>query len=226
MDNWDSQSILTKSPFELFKDMDRDLGGDWVSWEVETILSHAPDHIDQMAVDKILAVHLTARNIELTATVADVIEKITNAFCNQPCLMDAIQPPHIEELMYAVDQIERIGTDVHGEKDMEEFKFGGQVPGYVAAAAKYHDWTVLPKPLSFAQSILDFLTGMKWRRAKDKKIDTAIAALLDLSEKIDGVDDISMENASIKQMLDDFDNGRSEYKDAARIVGCYLFKPA
>jgi hypothetical protein len=51
----------------------------------------------------------------------------------------------------------------------------GEVPGYVASAAKFRGWVILPPALSFAQETLDNITGMagKLGEEHDALLETA-----------------------------------------------------
>lgn len=222
----DTQRVLKMAPAVIYTRLDREFDGQtWLGWAVETLVAQLPEHLDQAALDKVLAVFAVARDVQAVCQNALGLEKVTHAFNNQPCLMDALQPPHIEELMYAVGQIRRIAEHTQEKEESKKVVFHAQTPGYVASVGRYHQWTVLPRPLAFAQQMLDFLNGMHWRRANDQRIDTAVRALSDLSEQLGSLSDVSASSPSIKAMLDGFDTNRFEYRDAARLIGCYLYRP-
>ena len=104
---------------------------------------------------------------------AAAFEKTVNAFANNICVMDVIQPPEVEEMCYAVDQIMKIFHAVHGDMACG---FTGEVPGYVASVARFRDWTILPKNLAFAQDMLDELTGLR----KDSRLRKEHGHILDI----------------------------------------------
>lgn len=152
-----SNQVLATHPLNLFEELDSALGSgaDWLSWEPETVLEMLPEVDDTIAQDKVLAVQALAANSDLACSLAVAFEKVVQAFCNNPCVMDASQPPCVEELFYAVGQIRELVRKVHGKEAI----FVGQVPGYVAAAGRYHGWFLLPEELSFATEMLDHLNG-------------------------------------------------------------------
>ena len=152
-----SESILGAHPEHLVKALDKLFEGDaWVSWEPEVILRELKEELSEQAQDKVLAVQAVACNGALACSKAPAFENVVHAFCNNMPVVDTLQPPYVEEIMYAVPQIEAIIKYIHGDV---EVSFTSEVPNYVAAAAYYRGWVVLPERLSFAQELLDSLTG-------------------------------------------------------------------
>lgn len=151
-------AILAAHPVEIWQACEQAFAGQkWLAWDPETILLSLGNDISDQAVDKLLAVQAVASNGNAVLSNADAFEKAVNAFCNNICVMDVSQPPEVEEMSYAVSQIEKLLHAVHGPR--AKIAFDGEVPGYVAATAKFRGWQYLPKNLSFAQGLLDYLTG-------------------------------------------------------------------
>lgn len=145
-------------PVEIYAAVDAVFPGEpWLAWEPETLLLALAEDVSEAAQDKLLAVQAVAANPDPALRFGVALEKTINAFCNNICVMDARQPPYVEELAYGVRQIRALIPAAHGKT---AFSFGGETPGYVAAAARFRDWIVLPEPLSFAQLELDRLTGL------------------------------------------------------------------
>lgn len=217
------KSPLEMNPVDIFKLLDSEFGGEpWIGWEPDTIEIQLPDDLGDLGIDKILAVHATAHNLRNVSEIALGFENVVTAFSNQQMLADAMQPPNIEEIFYAVRQIKKIAALTQENDSFQQFKFRGQVPGYVAATARYHNWIILPAPLNFAQATLDFLNGLKYRRSMDQKLEKACAALEKLADDIDAMGDIGKGAA---KMLDVIDQDEYEYRNAAMLIGCYLYKP-
>jgi len=218
--NLNTIGVLQRTPAALYESLDRLFADpDWVSWDADTISLLLGGALDQLALDKVLAVQATARNLYEVTSEAMVFEKVVNAFNNLACIMDAPQPPFVQEIMYAVLQIEQIAKITQVSGQAEDFTYSCEVPGYVAAVAKYHSWVVLPKPLGFAQQILDYLNGTQCRRARDPNIDTLVKSLETLSEQLDTVESVTAES------LNAFDTQKTEHRDAAQLIGCYLYRP-
>lgn len=153
-----SNLLLSSHPVEIYQALDTLFADDaWISWEPETLLLELKEEVPEAAVDKLLAVQALAANSELALTHSQAFENVVNAFCNNICVTDTHQPPYVEEMAYAVSQIEKIVKLVHGENT--PCKFTGDVPNYVAATARFRDWFALPRILSFAQEMLNSLTG-------------------------------------------------------------------
>lgn len=146
-------------PVEIYAAVDAVFPGEpWLAWEPETLLLALAEDVSEAAQDKLLAVQAVAANPDPALRFGVALEKTINAFCNNICVMDARQPPYVEELAYGVRQIRALIRAAHGKT---AFSFAGETPGYVAAAARFRDWIVLPEPLSFAQPELDRLTGLE-----------------------------------------------------------------
>lgn len=152
--------ILAAHPIDIYTACDTVFdGNNWLEWDPETVLMELGDDIGDAEVDKLLAVQAVAANGSAVCKSAAAFEKTVNAFNNNICVMDVVQPPEVEEMSYAVSQIEKIIKAVHG--DSTEVEYTDEVPGYVAATAKFRDWFMLPKNLSFAQDSLNGLTGQQ-----------------------------------------------------------------
>lgn len=170
-------AILAAHPVEIWLACEQAFHGEkWLSWDPETILLSLGSDISDEAVDKLLAVQAVASNAKATLTNADAFEKTVNAFCNNICVMDVSQPPEVEEMSYAVSQIGKLILAVHGPK--AKIAFDGEVPGYVAATAKFRGWSILPKNLAFAQEMLDCLTCA----VKDSKLYREHQAIIEAIE--------------------------------------------
>lgn len=151
--------FLAAHPEEIYRALDTVFAGEaWLSWEPDTILLELKDDISDAAVDKLLAVQAVAANSNAVTRSAAAFEKTVNAFCNNICVMDVIQPPYVEEMSYAVSQIEKIIHLVHGND--VKIEYVDEVPGYVASTAHFRGWFMLPKNLAFGQEMLNGLTGL------------------------------------------------------------------
>lgn len=174
-------AFLAASPYEIYKACDIVFEGEpWIAWEPETLLTELRKNTSEAAEDKLMAVQAFAANSQAAFKNANAFENVVNAFCNNICVVDTVQPPYVEEMVYAVRQMELIFKAVHG--DDKEMVFSGTVPGYIAATAHYRGWVVLPASLSAAQPQLDFLTGLspKSVRYQENK------AVLDAVSKLHG----------------------------------------
>jgi hypothetical protein len=160
--------ILATEPVQLFRELDKALAGahsdpdsNWLAWDTESILLTLDRDrtliTENTAIDKIMAVKSAAFNMNVPCTHALAFEKVVLAFCNNECVMDAVQPPFVEEIFYTVYRLKVLAKEVHGKETKLDFR--GEIPGYVAATAKHRNVLVLPKPLDFAQDLLTFLTG-------------------------------------------------------------------
>lgn len=151
--------LLAAHPVEIYRAVDTMFADEpWLAWEPETLLLALDEDVSEAAQDKLLAVQAVAANPLPVLRFGVALEKTVNAFCNNICVMDAHQPPYVEELVYAVKQIRALIRAVRGRNI--DIQFDGETPGYVAGAAKFRDWIVLPQPLAFAQAALDSLTGL------------------------------------------------------------------
>lgn len=152
-----TDSILGAHPFDVYRALDTMFGEErWLSWEPEVLLHELADEVSEQARDKVLAVQAVAANGALACGKAAAFENVVHAFCNNALVVDSLQPPTIEEVMYTIPQLEKIIKQVHSDA---EVSFYGEIPRYVAAVAKYRGWVVLPTRLGFAQDALDELTG-------------------------------------------------------------------
>lgn len=195
-------------------------GQKWLSWDPETLLLSLKEDISDASVDKLLAVQAVASNPKGMLNNADAFEKTVNAFCNNICVIDVSQPPEVEEMSYAVSQIEKIIRAVHGDK--AKIKYAGDAPGYVAAAAKFRGWTILPKNLSFGQEMLDSLCGTEKESALYKEHKNILDAVSDFVAKT------TRKNA--REILQDAAITELEKDEAAqlvvrRVIGALLYDP-
>ncbi len=155
-----ADAILAAHPAEIYAALEQVFAGEsWLSYEPETLLLALKREVSDQALDKLLAVQAVCANPKAVAENSDAFEKAVNAFCNNICVMDVIQPPEVEELSYAVSQVFKLYELAH--KGGAALKFSGEVPGYVAAVAHFRGWQLLPRNLAFAQEMLDHLTGMQ-----------------------------------------------------------------
>lgn len=199
---------------ELFK------GQEWLAFEPETLLLELGNDIADAAVDKLLAVQAAASATDVVCTSAAAFEKTVTAFNNGICVMDVLQPPEVEEMSYAVSQIGKIVRLAHGPDKAP--RYSGEVPGYVAAVARFRGWFMLPKNLSFAQEMLDVLTGMtetSKRREQCRELRDAVTELVS-----------GMTRADARDILGHDDVKALEKDDMAsqmvrRFIGALLYDP-
>ena len=212
--------LLAAHPFDIYLACDHVFKDDaWLSWEPETLLLELRADVSDAAVDKLLAVQAVSANSTAVFTSALAFEKTVNAFANNICVMDVLQPPEVEEVCYAVEHIRKIFHAVYGEKECE---FTGEVPGYVASVARFRDWSILPKNLSFAQDSLDALTGLR----KDSKLRKEHEKILDVISEFAN----NTEKADAESFLADESIKLLETDSAAtfvvrRIIGALLYDP-
>lgn len=213
-----SEAILGAHPEQLVKALDKLFEGDeWVSWEPEVLLRELKDELSEQAQDKVLAVQAVACNGALACGKAPAFENVVHAFCNNMPVVDTLQPPYVEEIMYAVPQIEGIIRYIHGDVVIV---FGSEIPNYVAAAAYYRGWVVLPDRLSFAQEILDSLTGCGEGTSRYDEFNTTLKAIRELVKAV-GATPITTDEAIFNIM-----SGETEKALMVRlIVGAYLYDP-
>lgn len=219
MADTENNAILAASPFEIYSACTQVFADeDWLTFEPETLLHELKDEVSSLSADKLLAVQALGANASLALTHSQAFEKIVNAFCNNVCVMDVWQPPYVEEMCYAVRQMRLIMRETHPGESPE---FSGEVPGYVAAAAKHRGWAVLPKDLSFAQQALDFLTGVNDKSARYREN----------RELIDGLRRVaaSMTAKKAAELLEDpdFDTQSEDPRVAAiaMMAGAVLYDP-
>lgn len=212
-------TILAMHPINLLKALDTYFeGSDWYSWEPEVVLTELKDEVSDQAADKVLAVKSLAANTEMAFYNHSAFENIVHAFCNNMLVVDTNQPMYVEEIMYAVPQIIQIARYVHG--DLVDVEFRGEVPGYIAATAKYRGWVVLPKRLQFAQEILDSLTGIEEGSKRYTEFKTTIALVKNLVEAMDATD-----VTQYTEMLGFLEEDTEKSLIAKRILGSYLYDP-
>ncbi len=196
--------MIYKHPVDILSE----LGAEWLDWEPETIeltfeLSGKPIHLD-----KLLALQTLVKNPNPVARQSFVFEKICIAFCNGFTIMDTYVRPYIEEVFYAVGQMQKIVPDI---------EFSGDVPNYLAAVAKSRDWIVLPDRLAWAQEALNGLTGLSEgsRRYKDH-----LEALEALKRAVSALNHIEFKTLLSSKELDGM-----EGHVITRYIGAYLYDP-
>ena len=221
MINFAHDGLLASHPADIYRALDQIFEGrEWLAWEPETILLQLKDEISDAAVDKVLAVQAVAANSNSVLRSAAAFEKVCNAFNNNICVMDVIQPPEVEEMSYAVSQIEKIIRLVHG--DSVEIAYVDEVPGYVASVAKFRGWFMLPRNLQFGQAMLNVLTGI----TEDSKLYKEHKRIVDMVS--DFVKNTTRKDA--RAILEDASVMELETNDAAslmvkRVIGSLLFDP-
>ena len=207
--------LLATHPIEIYQACDEIFKGQpWLSWEPETILLQLKEDVSDLEIDKLLAVQAVAANSNAVLRSAAAFEKVVNAFCNNVCVMDVIQPPEVEEMSYAVSQIEKIIKAVHGKVKIE---YTDEVPGYVASTAKFRGWFALPKNLRFGQELLDSLTQAHNKEHKEL-VDNVTALIKNTTRK------------DAREILADPEISKLETDDMAsllvkQIIGALLFDP-
>lgn len=205
--------ILGVHPSDLFVALDRYFENtNWLEWEPEVLLHELKDDITEREADKVLAVKSVAVNTNLVYTNACAFENVCHAFCNNIIVVDTLQPLYIEEIMYAIPHIIKITKEIHGNN--VSVNFTGEIPGYVAATAKYRGWYVLPTRLAFAQELLEELTGVQEGTAKYNQFAVALNEAKQIAEAI--------ETADIYTYKDVIDSAPDIVKT---ILGAYLYDP-
>jgi hypothetical protein len=204
-----NSDIYKAHPVDLLTLFNKEMGAtDWLDWEVETVLAQFNTVLSQAAQDKVLAIQSVLNNIGLTASDAIAFEKVVHAFCNNPCIMDALQAPSIEEIFYTVKQIKKLVN--------AGIEYVGEIPGYVAAVAAHHDWVLLPLPLSFAQEALYSLLYLTPGTERWKESEAFINEGKKILEYLDThyfTDYDSLENETMAALF------------IRRILGAYLYDP-
>lgn len=203
---------LLKALNEMFKDED------WYSWEPEVLLHELRDEVSEQAQDKILAVQAVACNSSLACSKAVAFENVVHAFCNNILVVDTLQPPLIEEIMYTVEQLRGLVRAVHPE--VTDVPLHGELPGYVAAVAKYRGWIVLPERLTFAQEALDRLNGMEVETNKHEEFKATLGLIKGLVAAV-GQTTVAASD-EIYQMLEDDSQKTAMIR---LILGAYLYDP-
>lgn len=210
--------LLASHPVEIFAALEVCFSGDiWLTWEPETLLLELREDVPENAVDKLLAVQAVASCGDVALRSSAAFEKVVNAFCNNICVMDTHQSPCMEEICYATAQIKKLLRMVYGRDP----KFCGEVPGYVAAVAKYHGWFVLPGTLTFAQQMLDSLTNLTGNNKLMREHSPMVHSVKSLYQNVHPDD--------ARKLLDDaafptLDNGPAA-TIIRNIVGALLFDP-
>lgn len=215
--------VLATHPSELFMAMDMAFpGDDWLEWEPETlVMSYRWGDLSDQAVDKILAVHAVASNTSLVLADSIAFEKVVTAFCNNVCVMDASQPPYVEEILYAVRQIRLIAKLAH-PTDGDKIVFHSAVPSYIAAVAKFRDWFVLPDELEFAQASLNYLTSLPAESKLRKEHAEIIDAVEEVYKKLGTKDaEAMLENGDVRKLSGD----DAASMLARRLIGALLYDP-
>lgn len=212
--------VLAAHPFDIYLACDHVFEEDaWLSWDQETLLLELRADVSDAAVDKLLAVQAVAANSGAVLGSALAFEKVVNAFSNNICVMDVLQPPEVEEMCYAVTQIEKIFHAVHGAQD---YVFTSEVPGYVASVARFRDWTVLPKNLAFAQEALDKLTGLQKDSKLRKEHADILSVITEFAENTGKADAESfLADESIKMLETDTEATLL----VRRLIGALLYDP-
>lgn len=211
-------AFLAASPYEIYKACDQVFEGEaWIAWEPETLLMELEGNVSEAAADKLMAVQAFAANCQAALRHAVAFENVVHAFCNNICVVDTVQPPFVEEMVYAVRQMELILKAVHGSD--KELVFSGTVPGYIAAAAHFRGWVALPVPLDSCQSQLDFLTGLSPKSARYKENKAVLEAVSRLYGKL------TPEKA--RELLNDPDMAKLMESDkfVQNAIGAALFDP-
>ena len=215
--------VLASHPTELYLSLDSQFPDeDWLSWEPETLLLSLREKISDQAKDKLLAVHAVAANSSMVLRNSVAFEKVVMAFCNNVCVMDAHQPPFVEELVYAVRQMRKIIKLAHPD-DGDKAVFGDEVPGYVAAVAKFRGWFYLPAKLGFAQDALNILTGLTEESDLRKKHADVFRAVEKVYSEMRTRDaQALLDNAEIEDIADD-DSMSANL--TMRLIGALLYDP-
>lgn len=131
------------SPFDVYTQLAKEQAAtNWIGWDLDTFLLHYPG-----ADNKMLAVKSLAYNIQKVCSDWQAFEQVVCAFNN----MDQPSVLQVEEICYGVGQIKLIAN--------QPVLFLGDIPNYISACAKYYEWLVLPPALSFAQELLETISG-------------------------------------------------------------------
>lgn len=202
------------SPFNIYKKLDAELPVGWIDWEPETLLREYTFK-SQTHIDKVLAVKSACLNMDLVSNDSVAFENVVNAFCNNYVVVDAAQPPYLEEVFYTLNQLDLICKDLHNT----EFGLGPQVKNYIAGVAKYRDFIVLPKELDFAQETLDYLNNYTKGNIKDSDYSEIYA----VSKAIR--DDLADAVIDDPEALDKLSEDTPVSIAIKKIIACYLYDP-
>lgn len=155
--------ILQTHPTDLYKEFDKYFEEEnWLGWDPEVLIEEFPElretsgQDDDIARDKLLAIHSVVSSPNVPLQDFRAFEKVALAFNNQHVVSDAIQPVDVEELTYAVRELRKLLKEAHGV----EIEFTGEIPHYVATSAQVNGWVALPTELSFAQETFNRLAGL------------------------------------------------------------------
>ncbi len=215
--------LLATHPSDLYDALDSVFTSEepWLTYEPETLIMALKGEVSDIAVDKVLAVQALAANSQSVLTHAVAFEKVVYAFNNNVCVMDEWQIPYVEEICYAVKEIEKIIYKVHG-KDTK-IEYSGEVPAYVASVGKHRGWVILPKSLKFAQERLNFLTGINKNSEKYKSHEQYIKTVIRLAENMDAKSAESLlHNPKIEEAI----NAGTEASEPLRqYIGAMVYDP-
>jgi len=228
-------NVLQYSPRELFTLLNKqfsntNLGGgeEWLAWEPETVLLQLPQISNPVSKDKILAVHTACFNTSAVVTEWLAFEKVVSAFCNNPCIADVIQVPHIEEMYYTLGQLEELIAEVHpnesGREREIERQLSNQICGFIAAVAFNDGWLVLPAKFGVTtQESLNKLNGIYVGNEKYTTVQPIIDKVLTTAKQLCtptfSNNDLTLELSRLES-VDTY-----EFSHIRRIIGCYLYDP-
>lgn len=220
------EGIIYTHPVDLFLSLDKSWASDgWENWEAEVLLATVadPQELSSEAIDKLLAIQSFYKMPYLAFTNAVAFEKIVHAFCNNPCVVDTLQPPHIQEITYTVKQCNNIIKNSRYKEEKDNFIFMGEIPGYIAATAKYRDWIVLPKCLAFAQEALFSLKGYVSGNPRYEEHKKIIKAAVNM---VSHLDDSTIDANGVAEVAEAVNNESSFSSNLLlQIVGAYLYDP-
>lgn len=186
---------------------------DWLAWDPHALLATiGASGVSELEQDKVLAAQHVGYNTAEVCSSVQAFYSVCSAFNNEHYITDGVLPLHVEEIVYAVKHICDIAGIVHNSTNIE---FTGEVPGYVASCAKYHGWVLLPQSLSFAQDMLDHLTGVF---ANPDKVEHNKAVLADTVEFIKT---ITPSNIPVDILTSD----TAETIMRRKIIGATLYDP-
>ena len=110
----------------------------------------------------------------------------------------------------------------HYPSDGDKAEFHSEVPGYVAAVAKFRGWFVLPESLSFAQDALNSLCNLEEGSALRKEHESIIHAVEALYREMKTRDAEELLSSGEVESLAKDDVGSVLTK---RIIGALLYDP-
>ena len=211
-----SKGVYHAHPIDLYISMDEKFGklGKWLEWEPEVFLSYFPEVTYRVPKDKLLAVQSVAANMQLPYTDHTAFEAVGNCFCNYYFIVGESSPLGTAECFYVVAQLKKLAVAVHGVKEAD-LLFYGEIPSYIAATAKYEHQRMLPSPLSFGQSILDYLYP---NYEKDLSAERDIVSQIDKSEIPNSTEDLN-------KLLDNVDPSSTHGAFISWLLSCYFYDP-